>query len=258
MRNVRKRAALAALATFLGALGTVWYLLFFISATDDREWLAWRRVYTSDELQAVWQRRQQYPLLLLVVVGKVYDVSTGREYYADGSYEGFASGHDHSRAFLSADFEQNATDDLAGLSGGQILGIEHWVKFYEHHATYAYLGVHEGRYYDARGRRRAARYEYERNVGFAEAERDASNTRVLASPRCATRAAKSPSGKGVWKTHACEAPRVPRWAVVEDVGRLCICIAYDEGDEVEPEEQELPHKYRSCAADATECTVRTG
>ena len=248
---------LATLAAFFGALGTVWYLNL-ISDTDDREWLAWRRVYTSNELQTVWKRRQLDPLLLLVAVGKVYDVSTGRQYYADGSYEGFASGHDHSRAFLSADFEHNATDDLTGLTPGQILGIEHWVQFYERHATYAYVGVHEGRYYDSRGRRRAARYDYERSVVLAQAEREATIARVLASPRCTTRAAESPNGKGVWKTHACEALHVPRWATVEDEGRLCICIAYAEGDELEPEEQELPHKYRSCAPDATECTVRTG
>ena len=47
---------LAVLAAFLGALSTVWYLNL-ISDTDDREWLAWRRVYTSDELQAKSYRR---------------------------------------------------------------------------------------------------------------------------------------------------------------------------------------------------------
>ena len=74
---------------FLGALCLVSYLLA-ISDSDDREWLAWRRAFTSEELQAVWERRHSSALILLVVVGKVYDVSAGRDHYVNAEYEGFA------------------------------------------------------------------------------------------------------------------------------------------------------------------------
>ena len=249
---------LAGLGSFLGALSTVSYL-FSIADTDDREWLAWRRVYSTDELRAVWERRESDPLLLLIVVGKVFDVSAGRTYYGSegAGYEGFASGYDNSRAFLTADFEHNATDNLDGLTPPEYLGVEHWAQFYENHAKYTYAGVHRGRYFDARGRKTAARREYERNVAAAEAERAIHVARMLAATRCTVEAA-SGMGRGVWKAMSCEAPLVPRWLIIMDHGKLCVCLPYHEGDEAEPEDQERPHKYKTCAANATSCVARTG
>ena len=132
-------------------------------------------MYTTDELKAVWERREADPLLLLVVVGKVYDVSSGRTFYGSegAGYEGFASGSDNSRAFLTADFEHNATDDLDNLTHAEHLGVAHWAQFYEDHAKYTYAGVHRGRFFDYRGRTTPARRAFERNVAVAKAERAA-------------------------------------------------------------------------------------
>ena len=109
------------------------------------------RTFTSEALHQAAERQDP---LLLVVIGEVYDVTSGRTYYGrqDGeSYAGFASGIDASRAFLTADFELNATDDLNDLTAGQCLGIEHWVHFYRDHSTYTRLGVAVGRFFDASG-----------------------------------------------------------------------------------------------------------
>ena len=118
----------------------------------------------------VWARRESAPLLLLVVVGKVYNVSAGRAFYGSvgAGYEGFASGADHTRAFLTADFEHNATDDLGNLTHAQLLGVAHWAQFYEDHAVYKYAGVHVGRFYDAQGHATAARRVYEVSVAAAK------------------------------------------------------------------------------------------
>ena len=127
-------------------------------------------MYSTRELEAVWARRESAPLLLLVVVGKVYNVSAGRAFYGSvgAGYEGFASGADHTRAFLTADFEHNATDDLGNLTHAQLLGVAHWAQFYEDHAVYKYAGVHVGRFYDAQGHATAARRVYEVSVAAAK------------------------------------------------------------------------------------------
>ena len=127
-------------------------------------------VYSTRELEAVWARRESAPLLLLVVVGKVYNVSAGRAFYGSvgAGYEGFASGADHTRAFLTADFEHNATDDLGNLTHAQLLGVAHWAQFYEDHAVYKYAGVHVGRFYNAQGHATAARRVYEVSVAAAK------------------------------------------------------------------------------------------
>ena len=124
------------------------------------------------------------------------------------------------------------------------------------------MGVHIGRYYDAHGRKRAARVDFERNVTAAKAWRAATVARVLAAPRCTVTTTNVEGRRGIWKKMACghvgPTLHVPRWAVNPDAGKLCVCLPFGKGDDGEPEEQELPHKYRSCDADASECEVRTG
>jgi hypothetical protein len=61
--------------------------------------------------------------------------------WQEESYEGFVNGSDASRAFLTADFANNATDDLTGLTPGQCLGVEHWMGFYRSHDTYRPVGT---------------------------------------------------------------------------------------------------------------------
>ena len=41
-------------------------------------------------------------------------------------------------------------------------------------------------------------------------------------------------------------------------GKLCLCLGYNEGDDMDPDDNELPHKYKACAEEATSCTARTG
>lgn len=203
----------------------------------------------------------------------MYDVSTGRPFYGSvgAGYEGFASGADHSRAFLTADFEHNATDDLDNLTHAQLLGVAHWAQFYEDHAKYVYAGVHQGRFFDARGGATAARRAYERSVMAAEAERAAHARRMLASPRCEVAAASGP-GRGVWKTMSCDPPLTPRWLILPEHGKLCVCLRHGvvrgssstsesgesgQAEPDDPDENEMPHRYRACAASASVCTART-
>ena len=104
-------------------------------------------VYTSSILKRLVETRKNQ--LFLLVLGRIYDVSKGKQYYGEGGeYSGYCQGKDNTRAFLTADFEKDASDDLSGMGPAQCLGIQHWVDFYvdkDSSQTYPYVGLHEGR-----------------------------------------------------------------------------------------------------------------
>ena len=112
-----------------------------------------RRVFTADELAA--EGGGSSKTLLLAILGEVYDVSAGAEYYAEGSgYHCFA-GRDGSRAFVTGEFEgAGVTDDVDGLSPGELDGVLGWRDFYRKEGKYPAVGVLSGRYYDEAGERR--------------------------------------------------------------------------------------------------------
>jgi len=45
---------------------------------------------------------------------------------------------------------------MSSLTPSQMLSIEKWVGFYRNHTTYKYVGVMQGRFYDAQGKRTKA------------------------------------------------------------------------------------------------------
>jgi len=67
----------------------------------------------------------------LVIVGHVFDVTSGMKSYGPGSgYHGFI-GKDGSRAFVTGQFdEEGLISDLKGLSSTEYAGIADWLKFY--------------------------------------------------------------------------------------------------------------------------------
>ena len=167
------------------------------------------------------------PQLLLVIVGDVYDVSAGREFYASGGgYEGFVF-QDVSRAFLTADFENNATDELDDLLPGQCLGIEHWQGFYRDHAKYSFVGRLNGRFYDAYGEPTEAHASFHACAAQGLAARSAARVAAEAAALCSS---TQPTGEarfnvGRWVTYTCVPPAVPRRVTLQDsAGQRCICL----------------------------------
>ena len=237
------------------------------------------RIVSDDELRDAAERQET---LLLVVVGETFDVTSGREYYgrqASGlsdSYEGFANGTDASRAFLTADFVNNGTDNLSDLSPGECLGVEHWRRFYHNHSTYKFVGLHHGRFYNASGAPTDAHAAFRACVARGEHARAIARAIAIGAPRCQQR---TPSGElrfdfGTWHAYACDAPLRPRRLLLD--GQLtCVCLtegaASDYGscggvdDAREPldaaalgmeDDQELPHVYADCEPRASSCVAR--
>ncbi|XP_004058354.3 neuferricin isoform X1 [Gorilla gorilla gorilla] len=90
------------------------------------------------------------PGLYLALLGRVYDVSSGRRHYEPGShYSGFA-GRDASRAFVTGDCsEAGLVDDVSDLSAAEMLTLYNWLSFYE--KNYVCVGRVTGRFYGEDG-----------------------------------------------------------------------------------------------------------
>lgn len=103
------------------------------------------RLFVPEEL-ARYRGGPGDPGLYLALLGRVYDVSSGRKHYEPGAhYSGFA-GRDASRAFVTGDYsEAGLVDDVNGLSSSEILTLHNWLSFYE--KNYLFVGRLIGRFY---------------------------------------------------------------------------------------------------------------
>ncbi|KAL9189200.1 hypothetical protein ACHAXT_011690 [Thalassiosira profunda] len=90
----------------------------------------------------------------LSILGKVYDVTTGEDFYgADkGSYN-FYAGRDASPCFSSGENTlKGASEKLEEWEDKKLMAVWEWSEFYQNHETYKYLGLLAGsRYYDEDG-----------------------------------------------------------------------------------------------------------
>lgn len=106
------------------------------------------KIFTLAELRA--SKYDKDGPLLLGILGKVYDVSTGHRYYKPGGSYDFFVGVDGSRAFSTGKFKDDLTDNIDDLSDSQIGDIFSWQESYE--KNYKYVGKLEGRFYDTSGK----------------------------------------------------------------------------------------------------------
>ncbi|XP_040857507.1 neuferricin [Ochotona curzoniae] len=107
------------------------------------------RLFLPEEL-ARYRGGPEDPGLYLALLGRVYDVSSGRRHYEPGAhYRGFA-GRDASRAFVTGDYsEAGLVDDVSDLSLSEMLTLQHWLSFYE--KKYTFVGKVIGRFYGEDG-----------------------------------------------------------------------------------------------------------
>ena len=90
----------------------------------------------------------------LSILGKVYDVTTGEEFYGygKGGYSYYA-GRDASPCFSTGkNNDEGAAEALEEWEDKKLMGVYEWSTFYEDHETYKYLGVLAGsKYFDDEG-----------------------------------------------------------------------------------------------------------
>eukprot|EP00164_Ancoracysta_twista_P007525 GFYU01010698.1.p1 GENE.GFYU01010698.1~~GFYU01010698.1.p1 ORF type:complete len:257 (+),score=80.17 GFYU01010698.1:75-845(+) len=107
------------------------------------------KIFTKDELKQ-FDGNDKTKGTYVAVAGNVFDVSEGKFYQPGGGYA-FFSGVDGSRAYVTGDFKGDLTDDIDGLSIGDFRGIKGWLKFYQDHAKYKYVGKVIGLFYNENG-----------------------------------------------------------------------------------------------------------
>lgn len=110
------------------------------------------RVFAADEL-AKYVGEDNGPIYLSLM-GEVYDVTAGREYYDAGSGYSFFAGRDGTISFFTGNYDPDHVNDKTVLDyeGPEIMAMEQWRDFYEDHEEYRFLGVLDGEYYDSTGK----------------------------------------------------------------------------------------------------------
>ncbi|GFH59113.1 hypothetical protein CTEN210_15589 [Chaetoceros tenuissimus] len=108
------------------------------------------RIFTEEELSS-YIGENDGPIYLSVL-GEVYDVSTGKDFYAAGSGYSYFAGKDGTVAFFSGEFEDTTEKkNILDYKPNQIAAMEEWRAFYEDHETYFFVGKLEGDFYDSKG-----------------------------------------------------------------------------------------------------------
>mmetsp|Transcript_8843 Transcript_8843/g.19096 ORF Transcript_8843/g.19096 Transcript_8843/m.19096 type:complete len:247 (-) Transcript_8843:377-1117(-) len=99
----------------------------------------------------------------LSILGKVYDVTTGEDFYGaeKGGYR-FYSGRDASPCFSTGNnTPEGADENLDEWEDKKLIAAYEWSVFYEDHETYQYLGDFAGsKYFDAQGNE----LDYRKNI----------------------------------------------------------------------------------------------
>ena len=124
------------------------------AAAEDEDTRTWNvpggRVFTAAELAL--GNGVDSENLYLAIIGKVYDVSAGAEYYGpEGPYHVFV-GRDAPVPFVSGVFtDEEAAKPWDSLEVKQHGGLLSWIDFYRDEEKYPLVGVVEGNFYDGQG-----------------------------------------------------------------------------------------------------------
>jgi len=108
------------------------------------------RVISAEELASKTGKNDGQ--IWLSLLGQVYNVTSGRDFYGpDRSYNFFA-GKDASPTFFTGVFnDEGLKADMRSFSPKDLQSLEVWIKFYAEHDSYNYVALLKGDYYDAKG-----------------------------------------------------------------------------------------------------------
>ncbi len=168
----------------------------------------------------------------LGILGHVFDVSSGEFYTKQGGYH-FFTARDGTRSFASGDFEGKASDDISDLTLREKGSVWGWLKFYQDHNEYFFVGLVSGRYFDEQGRPTQVYLEQKKAPEMIEQEDAETKAFEAIYPPCNSRWSKSEGGQ-VWCVDDMVTNRqvnrlVPRYTYVPGHKKeRCSCIEYDE------------------------------
>jgi len=187
----------------------------------------------------------------LSILGKVFDVTSGKYYGSQGGYKHF-SGRDASSAFASGNFDENGMNqDTLTLTPNQIQEIVQWREFYVEHEEYKFMGHLYGKYYDNDAKPTSALKTIEGMLAIAKENIEKEKKSNASYARCNMRHRSNRS------EYKCQNPKkVPRkmksWTM--DSGTRCACFNIDDAKSME-KELALEIYHKDCDFNANECIV---
>lgn len=109
------------------------------------------RLVTRDELAT--KNGEDGADIWLSILGRVYDVTTGTDYYSPGQGYNSLCALDSSVPFVTGTFTpEEAEKDIDTVEDTALTGIYEWEKFYNEHDTYKFVGLLiDPRFYNERG-----------------------------------------------------------------------------------------------------------
>eukprot|EP00092_Neocalanus_flemingeri_P000724 GFUD01000768.1.p1 GENE.GFUD01000768.1~~GFUD01000768.1.p1 ORF type:complete len:343 (-),score=140.41 GFUD01000768.1:115-1143(-) len=207
------------------------------------------------------------PGLYLAMLGVVYDVSKGKEYYGPGGGYSFFAGKDASRAFVSGQFdEEGLVSDVSGLTSADYMGLEEWASFYE--KDYVRVGLVEGAFYESNGEVTQHWKDLQGWMEEARVERDKQDVEKQMFPPCNVEWTQA-EGSRYWCTKksggvARDWVGVPRQLYYPARQPRCACVrdkgppSTDPGARSNIGDLDSPHlkEYEGCHIKAWECRVK--
>jgi len=224
------------------------------------------KVFTKSEL-ALYDGSEGSPGLYLAMMGVVYDVSKGKEYYGPGGGYSFFAGKDASRAFVSGQFdEEGLVEDVSGLSSGDYLGLEEWGSFYE--KDYVRVGLLDGAFYNKDGEVTQHLKDLQGWMEEAKIERDKQDVEKQMFPPCNVEWTQA-DGSRYWCTARSGGVTrnwvgVPRQLYYPARQPRCACVrntgppSTDPGAKTNRGDLDSPHvkEYEGCGPKDWECRVK--
>jgi hypothetical protein len=225
--------------------------------------------------------------LLLVVLGEVFDVSSGVRFYGrppnavlgkDAVGYNIFVGRDSSRAFATGDFV-TPRSDLDGLTPSQVNSVVEWRTFYRNHKTYYFAGVHAGLYYSCSGDATDALTDIEAIARYAQDAAAAEAAMLAKFATCNSLYKPAEKFSEVSCPLSSTAVRVPRrlfWRSVASTAahamqtaasstgyqQRCICITLDEEEDLRVNQPPVSvgglrtERFEDCISSATSCRLR--
>nr|CAG4642674.1 EOG090X0A5G [Evadne anonyx] len=210
------------------------------------------KVFTKQELSKF--KGENGSPIYLALMGKIYDVSKGKDFYGPGGGYSFFTGLDGTRAFVSGDFTPTGLiEDISGLDNSEYLGILNWMEFYA--KDYSYVGVVEGVYYNAEGKPTEYLLEAEKWIQAAINNKIVEDEFKQKYPMCNVDY-KPEAGSTVWCSKSSGGVKrdwvgVPRTLHSAAGSNDIRCACVDEENLNDP----LLKEYPNCAKDSVTCKL---
>ncbi|KAI5717634.1 hypothetical protein M8J77_008925 [Diaphorina citri] len=199
--------------------------------------------------------------LYLVILGHVFDVTKGKNYYKKGETYHCFVGRDGTRAFVSGNFtDEGLTEDIDDISGTEAIELNNWLDFYR--TNYVYEGHLIGRFFNANGSPTRHWHEFQLKLKEAEADSEEVLQEKMKYPPCNV-AWSQDEGTRVWcstKSGGIErdwtgVPRKLYQAGAESFRCACVNLDLSVGSDVINGRQGNLEAYENCDPKATSCYV---